>query len=133
MSKFNEIGTIRGKWEASFQENKSPRDQGRGEVFFRTDAAPPFDRWFLIEWECNDDPSSTTIWVDGERLTSTVNEQTVEIGKFEYPKGSGKVSGLVGGFQEFGFGARVFVDPPKEFDIYYDDIAIGTNRIGPVK
>ena len=42
--------------------------------------------------------------------------------------------GLVGaGYQEFGFGARVWGAPPKGFDVYYDDIAIDTRRVGGVK
>jgi hypothetical protein len=43
------------------------------------------------------------------------------------------VNDLVGGFKEFGFGARVWGAPPKGFDVFYDDIAIGTTRIGPMK
>jgi hypothetical protein len=35
--------------------------------------------------------------------------------------------------QEFGFGACVWGVPPVGFDLWYDDIAIGTSRAGPVK
>ena len=133
ISKFEEIGTSRGNFMPSYQENKSAAGQGRGEVTYRSDTPPPLDKWFLLEWECNDDPSTITIWIDGERMTDKMNGDTVDMVKFAWPKGSTTVSGLVGGFQEFGFGARVWGAPPKGFDVYYDDIAIGPQRIGPVK
>jgi hypothetical protein len=107
ISKFDEIGTSRGNWMPSYQENKSPRGQGRGEVTYHSDAPPPLDRWFLIEWEFNDDPASIVFWVDGEKVTTTVDGQKVDTVKFEWPKGSTNVSNLVGGYKEFGFGARV--------------------------
>jgi hypothetical protein len=133
ISKFEEIGAYRGDWMPSFQENKSPRGQGRGEVTYRSDTTPPLDKWFLLEWEFNDAPAAITIWIDGQRLSDTMNGEKVDTVKFTWPKGSTTDTGLVGGFQEFGFGARVWGAPQQGFDIYYDDIAIGTERIGPVK
>lgn len=133
ISKFNEIGAYKGTWMPSYQENKSPRGQGRGEVTYHSETSPPFDKWFLLEWEFNDDPSSITYWVDGEKMTTLVNGEKADSVKFAWPKGSTTVSGLVGGYREFGFGARVWGAPPKGFDVYYDDIAIGTGRLGPVK
>lgn len=81
LSKFDEIGASRGKIMPSYQENKSARGQGRGEVTFRSDFDWPFDQWFPIEWEFNDAPSAVEVWVN----------------------------------------------------VYYDDIAIGTSRLGPAK
>jgi hypothetical protein len=133
ISKFEEIGAYRGDWMPSYQENKSPAGQGRGEVTYHTDTAPPFDKWFLLEWEFNDAPASITIWIDGQRLAATMNGEKVDTVKFTWPKGSTTDTGLVGGFQEFGFGARVWGAPPQGFDVYYDNIAIGTERIGPSK
>ena len=41
---------------------------------------------------------------------------------------------LVKGFSDFAFGFRAWGAAPKEdFDIFYDDIAIDTKRIGPIK
>ena len=75
------------------------------------------------------------MWVDGEKVVSTVGDQKMDTVKFAWPKGSDTVKGLIGasGYQEFGFGARVWGAPPKGFDIYYDDIAIGVSRLGAVK
>jgi hypothetical protein len=133
LSKFNEIGTSRGNWMPSYQENKSERGKGRGEITYHTETAPPYDKWFLIEWEFSDDPSQITFWVDGEKIPSVINNEKVDTVKFEWPKASGTIKNLVGGYQEFGFGARVWGAPPKGFDVWYDDIAIGTSRLGPVK
>ena len=138
LSKFHEIGTSRGMWMPSYQENKSVRGQGRGETTYRTETAPQYDKWFLIEWEFNDDPSAITFWIDGEKIQAPINGQKgdgqkIDTVTFDWPKGSGTVKNLVGGYQEFGFGARVWGAPPAGFDVWYDDIAIGTSRLGPVK
>ncbi len=133
LSKFHEIGTSRGMWMPSYQENKSVRGQGRGETTYRTETAPPYDKWFLIEWEFNDDPSAITFWIDGEKIQAPINGQKIDTVTFDWPKGSGTVKNLVGGYQEFGFGARVWGAPPAGFDVWYDDLAIGTSRLGPVK
>jgi hypothetical protein len=133
ISKFDEIGTSRSDWMPSYQENKSAAGQGRGEVTYRSDTPPPFDKWFLLEWEFNDDPATIAIWIDGQKLADTMNGEKVDMVKFAWPKGSTTTAGLVGGFREFGFGARVWGAPQQGFDVYYDDIAIGTERIGPAK
>lgn len=133
LSRFHEIGTSRGTWMPSYQENKSPRDQGRGEIVFHTETAPPRNTWFLIEWEFNDDPSAITIWIDGEKISTDAAGGKVDRVAFAWPKGSDNVKNLVGGYQEFGFGARVWGPPAAVtgFDVWYDDIAIGTSRLGP--
>lgn len=130
LSKFNEIGTSRTDWMPSYQENKSLAGQGRGEVTYRSNVVPPLDKWFLLEWEFSDDPSFIALWVDGVPVPNTMNGEKVETVKFAWPKGSETVSNLVGGFKEFGFGARAWQNPLTAFDVYYDDIAIGTSRLG---
>ena len=42
-------------------------------------------------------------------------------------------SSLVGGFTDVAFGFRLWGAAPAAFDIYYDDIAIDTKPIGPLK
>lgn len=139
-SKFYEIGS-RGmpvptapSWMPSFQENKSANAAaGRGEITYHSDGTIPVGKWFLLEWEVNDNPAAVTLWVDGAKVVTTFNNEKIDTVKFEWPKASGTVSGLVGPFQEVGFGARVWGAPKADFEIYYDDIAIGSERIGPVK
>jgi hypothetical protein len=130
LSKFYEIGTSRAHWMPSFQENKSTQGQGRGEVTYRSEVSPPFEKWFLLEWEINDDPASQTLWVDGEVVPNMMGTEKVDTVTYKWPKDSATNSNLVGGFKEFGFGARCWGAPMTGFDVYYDDIAIGTSRIG---
>jgi hypothetical protein len=135
LSKFEEIGTYKATWQPSYQENKSAAGQGRGETTYHAEAGPPSDKWFLLEWEFNDDPSSITYWLDGEKVSTLVGGEKADMVKFVWPKGSTTASGLVGsgGFQELGLGARVWGSPMQGFDIWYDDLAIGTSRLGPAK
>jgi hypothetical protein len=128
LSKFQEIGTYRGVWMPSYQENKSLAGQGRGEITYRTDSMPPVDQWFLLEWEFSDDPSTIQLWVNGQKCTVPQGEDKIDIVKFVWPKGSTNDKGIVGGYTEFGFGARVWGAPPQGFDVFYDDIAIYAKR-----
>jgi hypothetical protein len=130
LSKFYEIGLSRGFWMPSFQENKSAAGQGRGEITYRSEVPPPTDKWFLLEWEINDDPASMTLWVDGEPVPNKMGTETVDTVTYKWPKDSTTNSNLVGGFKEFGFGVRAWQNPMTGFDVYYDDIALGTSRIG---
>jgi hypothetical protein len=135
MSKFNEIGVYKGTFQPSYQENKSARGQGRGETVTHAEAGPPLDKWFLMEWEFSDEPNSITIWIDGQVQTVLAGTEKKEVSKFIWPRGSETSSGLVGanGFEEFGLGARVWGAVPEGFDIFYDDIALDTKRIGAIK
>jgi hypothetical protein len=132
ISKFEEIGVYKGTLQPSYQENKSARGQGRGETV-RHGEALPTGKWFLLEWEFNDDPSTLTIWIDGQVSPVTEGDQKVNLSSFEWPAKSGTTKGLVGGFEEFGLGARVWGAAQGGFDIYYDDVALDSKRIGPVK
>jgi hypothetical protein len=79
------------------------------------------DRWFLLEWEFNDQPDQATVWVDGEKVLDT---------PFTY---KGVTTDLVGGFTDITLGFRLRGAAPVPFDIYYDDVALDTHRIGAVK
>jgi hypothetical protein len=133
ISKFEEIGASHGTLQPSYQENKSPRGQGRGEDVRHGIEAYPVGKWFLLEWEFNDDPSTLTIWVDGANSPVTENGQKADRSTFMWPKDSDNGKNLVSGFEEFGLGARVWGAVPHEFDVYYDDFAVDAKRIGPVK
>ena len=132
ISKFDEIGIYHDAFQPSYQENKSARGQGRGEDV-RHAGPVPVGKWFLLEWEFNDDPSTITIWADGQLSQVVQGDQKTDLSSFKWPKGSENNKNLVGGFVEFGFGARVWGNVPAAFDVYYDDIAIDTKRIGPAK
>jgi hypothetical protein len=139
LSRFQEIGTSRANWMPSYQENKSlTAATGRGEVTWRSDVTPPYDKWFLLEWEFNDNPTSIRIWVDGEPVMNFMDKERkvpVDTVTFTWPKNDPdpKNSNLTGGYQEWGFGMRAWQNPTPAMDVYYDDIAISPTRIGPVK
>ena len=110
ISKFMEIGMYKGTWQPSYQENKSARGQGRGEATYHAESGPPVGKWFLLEWEFNDNPASITYWVDGEKILTPagLEKEKKETINLTWPAGSNITSGLVGadGFQEVGVGAR---------------------------
>jgi hypothetical protein len=118
-NKFQEIATTRGQWQLTYVDLQGVRDNedyhiGGGNV--------PLGKWFCLEWEFNDQPNHTTIWVDGKPAyeTSFVSKPTAA------------TTGLVGGFKEFAFGFRLWGAAPEAFDVYYDDIALDTKRIGSI-
>lgn len=134
LSKFNEIGVYKETFQPSYQENKSARGQGRGETVTHSESGPPIGKWFLLEWEFNDNPNSIAVWVDGQPQIVTQNGEKSEVSKYKWPRDSETTSGLVGnGYEEFGLGARVWGQVPEAFDIFYDDVALDTKRIGPAK
>lgn len=118
VSNFLEIGLRRNKAQLSYQQNGA--NIPRGETMI-AGPAYPIGKWFCLEWEFNDNPDSIRIWIDGQKVTDS------KVGF----KGTGEQ--LVKGFTEFGFGFRSWGAGPKtDFDVYYDDIAIDTDRIGPI-
>jgi len=134
ISNFQEIGVYQNKFQPSYQANKAKtRQEGRGEDTRHGDP-PPVGKWFLLEWEFNDNPSQIRIWVDGQPSPVLEGGQPVEVSSFKWPKtDAGDTKNLVGGYDEFGVGARYWGNPQTAFDIYYDDIVLDTKRIGPVK
>ena len=119
-SNFFELGNRQNKMQPSYQQNG--KDVPRGETMFGGPAYP-IGKWFCLEWEFNDKPDSMTVWIDGEKV-------------FETTKGykADSTEDFVKGFTEFAFGFRSWGKGPADgFDVYYDDIALSTSRIGPVK
>jgi hypothetical protein len=88
ISKFQEIGLSNGDWMPSYQENKSAAGQGRGEDTHRSTSEPPADKWFLLEWEFNDNPTTITMWVDGQLVPNKVGGQDVTVVPFVWPSRS---------------------------------------------
>jgi hypothetical protein len=116
--KYEEVATLNGKFQLTFVDQVNG-----GEDWHTGGNAVPVDRWFLLEWEFNDQPDSATVWVDGVKVYNT--PFTV--------KATGATTDLVGGFTDVAFGFRLWGAAPNAFDVYYDDIAIDAARVGPVK
>jgi hypothetical protein len=93
LSKFEEIGTYKATWQPSCQENKSAAGQGRGETTYHAEAGPPSDKWFLLEGEFNDDPSSITYWLDGEKVDTLVGGERADMVKFVWPEREHEIIG----------------------------------------
>jgi len=116
--KYEEVATLNGKFQLTYVDQVDG-----GEDWHSGGTDIPLNRWFLLEWEFNDRPDSAAVWMDGEKVYDT---------PFTF-KGTGGSTDLVGGFTDIGFGFRLWGAAPNAFDVYYDDIALDTSRIGPVK
>ncbi len=152
ISNFLEIGASGGKnVMVSYQQNAAniPRNEtiARGILY-------PVGRWFCLEWEFQDHPDRVTTWIDGEPA-GELKDFVVKPRAPRAPKADpnakadaaapatvpaaapqAEVAGtdLVKGFSDFSFGFHAWGAGAKEdFDIYYDDIAIDTKRIGQIK
>jgi hypothetical protein len=90
-------------------------------------------RWFWLEWEFVDKPvDRIALWVDG----ALVANQSFSFDPVN-PRAPVNLvtSGLVGGFNEFNIGFRAWSragSTTDNIDVYYDDIAIGDQPIGPL-
>lgn len=118
LSNFLEIGLRNRLSQVAYMQNAKDIRRAETQV---PGPAYPVGRWFCLEWEFNDNPDEMTLWIDGTKAVDA---------KVPY---NGKTANLIKGFDEFGFGYRCWGEVPKGFDVYYDDIALGTGRIGPVK
>ena len=116
-AKFFEVATAHGNFQTTFTN-----DVDGGEDW-HPGPPIPLGRWFLLEWEFNDQPDRETIWVDGEKIMDT---------PFTF-KSTTQSTGLIGAFTDMAFGFFLRGAAPDPFDIYYDDIALDTHRIGPVR
>ena len=157
LSDFLEIGASGGKNPmVSYQQN-APLPIIRGENVAADKGPPayPVGRWFCLEWEFNDQPDTMTVWIDGEKVReATLNNSFLNRPRNPAGKGNPASKGdaapaapaappvplvevrnsdLTGGFYDFAFGFRYWGSTKADFDIFYDDIAIDTKRIGPVK
>jgi hypothetical protein len=157
ISNFLEIGASRGKnIMVSYQQNAA--DIPRNETTL-PGIAYPLGRWFCLEWEFQDHPDRVTAWIDGEPaadLKDFVVKPRAPRAQKADPNAKADPAAapvapvapvaaapaqpvvpgtdLVKGFSDFAFGFHAWGAGAKDdFDIYYDDIAIDTKRIGPVK
>ena len=151
ISNFLEIGASGGKnVMTSYQQNGA--DVPRGETLAR--GSPyPVGRWFCLEWEFTDHPDHTIVWIDGEKAAelagftfkpraaraprpgAAAGADAAAAPPPAAPPEPAAVPGtdLVKGFSDFAFGFRAWGAGAKEdYDIYYDDLALDTKRIGPL-
>ncbi len=128
--RYLEVANINGGWQIGFDLlDIAPLVE---EVAYPAGSPQvPVVSWTCLEWQFNDQPDSINLWVDGKAI-GTFDDQHVS-----YPSGhppgtplyNGKSSGLIGGFNLFGFGFHDW-HPNKPFDIFYDDIVLDVRRVG---
>lgn len=92
------------------------------------------DAWICLEWQFEDSPDRVAEWVDGTQVGTFDNTNVGYASPGPTPSAGGalwdgKSSGLIGGFDFFGFGMHDW-HPQKEFDIYYDDVVLDSKRVG---
>lgn len=117
--RYEEVASAHNLFQLTYVDTTAKGPLGEDYHAFGT---VPLNRWFLLEWEFNDQPDEAAIWIDGQKEFGT---------PFTFHT-TGQSSGLVGGFSDFAIGFRLWGAAPVPFDIYYDDIALDTHRIGPV-
>ena len=116
-SRFFEIATSHANFQTTFTDQVDSAED------WHPSPTVPLGRWFLLEWEFNDQPDQETLWVDGQQIMDS---------PFTY-KSTTQSTGLIGAFTEFSVGFLLRGAAPVPFDIYYDDIAMDTHRLGPIK
>jgi hypothetical protein len=104
-----------------------------------TQTYPPGDipvaKWTCLEWELNDNPDEMKVWGDGQPIGTLSKDSKVGFcsGGCSQPASlyNGMNSGLIGAFTDFGFGFYDWHPTGRPaFDVYYDDIVLGTERVG---
>ncbi|HEY2904066.1 MAG TPA: hypothetical protein VGL59_25990 [Polyangia bacterium] len=91
----------------------------------------PAGTWNCIEWEFGDAPELMVLWVDGKQIDQ-FDVQHIDYTSVARTPGSvlnGKSSGVIGGYNFFGFGFHSY-GASTTVERYFDDIAIDTKRIG---
>jgi hypothetical protein len=119
---FLELGVQNKKFQPSYQQNDTTKPRKRAETV-KHGVAFPTGKWFCLEFEFNDKPDTITTWIDGEKAD----------GPLAFAMAGEGNTGLVGGFTNFAIGTRVWGNTVTAFDVYYDDLALGTSRLGVVK
>jgi hypothetical protein len=108
------------------------RGSPQGEVQSYPPDPVPVATWMCLEWEFDDQPDTINVWGDGKFIG------TLDANHVDYPPGhapgtplyDNQSSGLIGAFTDFGFGFYDWHPGNFAFDVYYDDIVLGTKRVG---
>ena len=119
---FLELGVQNNKFQPSYQQNDTTTPRKRAETV-KHGVPFPMGKWFCLEFEFNDKPDMITTWIDGRKADGPLPLSMAGEGD----------TGLVNGFVNFAIGTRVWGNMATAFDVYYDDIALGTSRLGMVK
>ncbi|HEX3854569.1 MAG TPA: hypothetical protein VHW01_26580 [Polyangiaceae bacterium] len=127
--RYMEVSNIHGGWQAGFDLlDISPLVE---KVMYPAGSPQvPTTAWTCLEWQFSDAPDSINFWIDG-KLIGTFDDQHVS-----YPSGiapgtplyNGSSTGVIGGYELFGFGFHDW-HPSTAFDLYYDDIVLDTKRV----
>ena len=117
-NRYQEVASANGRWQLTYVDL---HPAGNNEDY-HSGGTPPLNRWFCLEWEFNDHPNHATIWVDGQLIYETNFVSRITRASTD----------LVGNFSELALGFRLWGAAPQAFDIYYDDIALDTKRIGQI-
>jgi hypothetical protein len=117
-NKYEEVASANGKWQLTYVDltgTKMKED-------YHAAGSMPNNKWFCLEWEFNDHPNHSTIWIDGQQI----------LGTDFLSKSTKATTDLVGGFTNYAFGFKLWGAAPAPFDLYFDDIALDTKRIGMI-
>jgi hypothetical protein len=90
----------------------------------------PTGTWSCIEWEFGDEPDMMVLWVDGKQIDQ-FDVQHIDYTTAARTPGTilnGNSSGIIGGFDFFGFGFHSW-GTSAAVDRYYDDIVLDTKRV----
>jgi hypothetical protein len=91
----------------------------------------PAMTWNCVEWEFDDNPDQMFLWFDGKQIDQ-FDSQHIGYSSTMMTPGSvlnGLSSGIIGGFDFFGFGFHSW-GSSAVVDRYYDDIVLDTKRVG---
>lgn len=129
--RYLEIASYSGVWQQGFDLlDISPSVE---EVSYSKNHLPT-NKWVCVEWQLNDAPDAVTVWLAGAQVATFDNTNVSYASPGPIPKPGaplydGSSSGLVGGFDTFGFGFHDW-HPQKAFDLYYDDVVLDVKRPG---
>jgi len=117
-NKYQEVASANGRWQLTYVDLTG----AAMEEDYHAAGSMPYNRWFCLEWEFSDQPNHSSLWVDGQPILDTgfVSKSTK------------KTTDLVGGFTDYRFGFKLWGAAPAAFDLYFDDIALDTKRIGMI-
>jgi len=117
-NKYQEVASANGRWQLTYVDLTG----AAMEEDYHAAGSMPNNRWFCLEWEFNDHPNHSSLWVDGQPVLDTgfVSKSTKN------------TTDLVGGFTDYRFGFKLWGAAPAAFDLYFDDIALDTKRIGMI-